>query len=262
MKIKEIPIDKIKIYQNIRSKQKDVANLMKSIEHEGLLHPIGVYEKDDFYTLAYGWRRLQAAIKLNWKVIPAVILPDKFTEEDFLTKNTIENIHREEINPIELGRVCRLFTKKGFTRSEIATKLHIVEARVKTTMYMYDRLPEEYRDLIGFIPRGQHNKGKIPMHVATVIIKLRLSKPQMKKLLEYAKVHEMTTNQVFLIEKLMRTGLSFEKVIANIDRYAIKNIYLSVIKKEVERLNLATDFTEYIKEIIRGDKPPNKNLLI
>ena len=51
MNVKEIQIDKIKIYQNMRSEKKDVSGLMKSLERDGLQHPIGVYAKDSSYIL-------------------------------------------------------------------------------------------------------------------------------------------------------------------------------------------------------------------
>ncbi len=262
MKVQEIDISKIKIYQNIRSEKKDVASLMKSIEQEGLLHPIGVYQQSDTYTLAYGYRRLQATKKLNWKTIPAVILSDKFTEEDFLSKNTIENIHRIDINPLELGRVCSIFMERGFSPSEIAAKLHLSNTRIRTVLQLYRKCPKEYRDLIGFIPRGEPNKGKIPANVAIAILALRINTAQMREILEYAKVHEMTTGEVFLIEKVMRTNVSFGKALKNIGKYAVKNINIAIVKKEWEKVDTKDSFTKYIHGIIRGDEDPNKDLLV
>jgi len=262
MKVEEIQVDKIKIYQNIRSDRKDVADLMKSIEKHGLQHPIGVYKKDGSYILAYGYRRLQAIKKLNWKTIPAIIIQEEFTEEDFLTKNTIENIHREDINPVELGRVCHLFLERGFSPSEIAAKLHIPQQRVNHCSYLYRKLPEEYRDLVGYIPRGEKNKGKIPVNVAMAVMQLHLNKQQVKELLDLAKTHELSTRDIYLIDKLTRTGLSFKEVLKNLDKYVVKNINLSINKAAWKKLDYPGGFVNYIAEIIKGNEPPNKDLLI
>jgi len=263
MKIEEIKTSKIKIFQNIRSDKKDVSDLMKSLERDGLLHPIGVYKKDDAYILAYGFRRLQAAKKLDWKTNPAVIVQEVFSEEDFLAKNTIENLHREEINPVELGRVCQLFTKNhDFSPSEIAAKLHISNKQVSVAMSIYKRLPKEYRDVIGFVPRGKAGKGKIPAAVAVAILKLALTPANTKKFLDFAKIHELTTREVHLIEKLSRIGLSLEEILENLDDYAIKNVVIAINIAEWKKLNYDGPFGNYTKEIVRGNEPPNKKLLI
>ena len=263
MNVKEIQIDKIKIYQNIRSERGDVSMLMKTMEQDGLLHPIGVYAKEDHYILAYGSRRLKAAKKLNWKTISAVIGSSAFTEEDFLAKNTIENIHREEVNPVELGRVCQMFIDNKFSLGEVAAKLHIAGDRVKTSLLLWKKLPKEYQDCIGYIPRGVANKGKIPAHVAMGIVRMKLSAQLTRDLLEYAKSNEMTIGQIYLIEKLARTGIPIKTVLKNLELYAIKNMNIPVNRRELEKLNLdKIGFVEYIKNIVRGDEPPNKNLLI
>lgn len=264
MNVKEIPIDKIKIYQNIRSEQKDVSGLMKSIEREGLLHPIGVYRKDSSYILAYGYRRLQAMKKLNWKTIPAVILTEEFTEEDFLTKNTIENIHRSNVTPIELGRVCKLFINRGFSKSEIASKLHIPVTRVATSYGIYINVPKKYRDTIGFISRGAKNRGKIPAEVAYAIVNLRISGEDKDKVFESARKKELSIRHVNLIAKIMRSAnISVEEAIKNLDKYLVKNIFLICDVDQYDKvIDEEISLTNYVKEIIEGKRKPNPDLLI
>lgn len=262
MLVKEIEVGKITIYQNIRSDKKDVSGLMKSIEQNGLQHPIGVYKKDNSYILAYGFRRLQAAKKLGWKTISAIIIQEKFSEEDFLTKNTIENIHREDINPLELGRVCHLFTERGFSNGEIAAKLHIPVPRVETTKYLYKKLPKEYKDAIGFVPRGIRNTGKISSNTAMAILHLNIGKEEIEQLLKYAKVHELKSRDIYMIEKLSRGGLTIKEVLATLGQYAVKNINLPVDKNIWEKIKYSGSFTNYVRDVFGGKEPINKDLFV
>ncbi len=264
MKIENIPINKIKVLQNIRSevRKEDLGYLMRSIEHSGLQQPIGVFKKADDYILTFGFRRLEACKKLDWKEIPAVIISEEFTEEKFLIKNTIENIHRVDISPVELGKVCQLFIDNhGYTESEVAAKLNFSPLKIKTAYKLYRLIPKKYRSIIGYIPRGESNKGKIPAHVAQAVVQLHRSQEDMSKLLELAKTHELTTQQIFMIEKLSRTGFSIKDAFEHMNTCAVKNINIIVDKKEVEKLGYGK-FSEYVNAVLTGEEKPNKKLII
>jgi len=264
MTIKELPISKIKIYQNIRSILKDVSGLMKSIASNGLQHPIGVYEtKNKGYILAYGARRLEAVRKLGWKTIPCIIIPEEFSEENFLTQNTIENIHRQEIAPMELGKVCRMLTDKGYSFSEIAAKFSIPTTRVRDVWEVYKKVPRRYRELIGFVGRGESNKGKIPLNVALTILKSRIPSAQKEELFKYAKQKEFSTRHIHALVKMIRGGVSVQDAVKNLDKYAVKNIFLTVdIERLAEIEEQKITLTDYVKDIIRGNKPADSKLLV
>lgn len=261
MQVKEIPINKIKIFQNIRTALKDVSELMRSMEHSGLQHPIGVWAKGENYTLAYGHRRLNAAKKLSWKTIPAVIIAEEFTEENFLIANTIENIHRENISPVELGNICQLFIDKGFSLGEVAAKLHFNLSRIESAHKIYRNVPEKYKHLIGYIDKGSpDNEGKIPADVVSKILSFRMAKEKMKEILDVALTQKITSRQVYLIEKLLRAGFSVKDAFKMLDNVSVKHIWIAVDNREVEKID--RPLIEYIRDIISGDEKPNKKLLI
>lgn len=68
-----IDVDDIKVGRRIRSETGDLGPLMDSMGRNGLLHPITVNGKN---ALIAGWRRLEAAKRLGWKTIDAVVLAE------------------------------------------------------------------------------------------------------------------------------------------------------------------------------------------
>lgn len=68
-----IDVDEVKVGRRIRSETGDLGPLMDSMGRNGLLHPITVNGKN---ALVAGWRRLEAAKRLGWKTIDAVVLDE------------------------------------------------------------------------------------------------------------------------------------------------------------------------------------------
>jgi len=109
--IKKIEIDKLKEnpYQpRIEIKEEEVKELAKSIEKNGLLQPINVYQSPlgDYYIIS-GHRRVEAHKLLNKKRIKAIV----YKNQDNLklaSKAIVENLQREDLNIIELA----LFLKR------------------------------------------------------------------------------------------------------------------------------------------------------
>ncbi len=96
--------------------------LSDSIKEHGIIQPIIVTQKGDLYTIVAGERRWRAAKKAGIKKIPVIIreYDDVTTAEIAL----IENLQREDLNPIEEAMGYRaLMDEYNFTQEEISTKL-------------------------------------------------------------------------------------------------------------------------------------------
>ena len=96
--------------------------LSDSIKEHGIIQPIIVTKKGDLYTIVAGERRWRAAKKAGIKKIPVIIreYDDVTTAEIAL----IENLQREDLNPIEEAMGYRaLMDEYNFTQEEISTKL-------------------------------------------------------------------------------------------------------------------------------------------
>ena len=96
--------------------------LAYSIKKHGILQPIIVSKNKDLYELIVGERRLKAAKLLNFKEIPVIIR--EVSDRDKLELSIIENIQRQNLNPIEEGRSYkRLMEEFGLTQEEIAKQV-------------------------------------------------------------------------------------------------------------------------------------------
>lgn len=97
--------------------------LAVSIKNYGVIQPILVCPKEGGrYELIAGERRLRASKMAGLSFIPAIV--KSFTESEMAEIALIENLQREDLNPIEEARAYRsLMEKYGFTQEELADKL-------------------------------------------------------------------------------------------------------------------------------------------
>lgn len=136
-------------------KAEHLEELAESIKIHGVLQPVVVIEKKDgVYELIAGERRLRASKLLGLATIPVII-----KEADGLKKlelALIENLQREDLNPIEEGRAYRkLIDEFGVTQEEISKRVR--KGRSSIANYLrYLRLPEEIQQ--GLI-EGKINEG-------------------------------------------------------------------------------------------------------
>lgn len=97
--------------------------LAVSIKNYGVIQPILVCPKEGGrYELIAGERRLRASKMAGLSFIPAIV--KRFTQSEMAEIALIENLQREDLNPIEEARAYRsLMEKYGFTQEELADKL-------------------------------------------------------------------------------------------------------------------------------------------
>jgi len=109
--------------------------LAKSIKEKGVLQPLVVREANGGYMLIVGERRWRAAQKAGLKAIP-VIIKDASPEE-VLELALVENIQREDLNPIEEAMAySKLIDELGFTQSQVASRV----GRERSTVANFLRL--------------------------------------------------------------------------------------------------------------------------
>jgi ParB family chromosome partitioning protein len=120
--IMHIPLSEVKAnkYQPRAEFNKEKLNdLVNSIKEKGVIQPVLVRRAIDGYELIAGERRLRAAAMLNLENIPAII--KDVNDVDMLEIALIENIQREELNPIDEAKAFeRLTTEFNFTQDKIA----------------------------------------------------------------------------------------------------------------------------------------------
>ena len=99
-------------------------DLKRSIEEKGVIQPVLVRPMDNgAYQLVAGERRLRATIDLGIKSIPAFV-KEITSDEEMLEIALIENVQREHLNPIDLGKgYKRLIDELGLTQEDVAKKI-------------------------------------------------------------------------------------------------------------------------------------------
>ncbi len=99
-----------------------LAQLAESLKASGLIQPIVVRQVPDGYELVAGERRLRAARLAGLLTLPAILRTVDSLQQAQLA--LIENIHREDLNPIERAMAYRqLIDQLGLTQEELSTRL-------------------------------------------------------------------------------------------------------------------------------------------
>jgi len=99
-----------------------LSELISSIKEKGVLQPLLVREKDGGYEVVAGERRLRAARALKMDEVPVII--KEVSDQEALVLALVENIQREELNPIEEAQAFKkLLEEFNFTQESIATSV-------------------------------------------------------------------------------------------------------------------------------------------
>lgn len=129
-------------------------SLADSIKRRGTLQPIAVRPADAGFELIAGERRFRAAQLAGLDSIPAVVRPVK--DDDMLELALIENIQRENLNPVERALAYRnLNTRHGLNHDEIALRM----GEDRATVANYIRLLDLHPDVLGLLSRGEISMG-------------------------------------------------------------------------------------------------------
>jgi ParB family chromosome partitioning protein len=160
--------------------------LRASIKEKGVIQPITVRRTATGYQLISGERRVRAAREAGLRTIPAYILAVE-TDEEMLELALIENLQREQLNPIEVGiSYRRLMDECGLTQEEVAQKI----GKERSTVTNFLRLL------------------KLPEEIQTAVRKGELSGGHARALLAF----EERSKQMGAFRKVLARGLSVREV--------------------------------------------------
>lgn len=151
-KVIEIPVDQIELNPYQPRKNFDAIKLQElanSIDEIGLLQPIIVrkhYEKPGRYELIAGERRLRAAKLTNSITISALV--KEYDEYEVAQAAIIENVQREDLNPIEEANAYeRILTDFKMTQVELASKVGKSQSTIANKLRIL-KLPDNVKNLI------------------------------------------------------------------------------------------------------------------
>ncbi len=190
--------------------------LAESIKQFGLLQPILVQDRKTYYEIIAGERRWRAAKKAGLKEVPVII--KNLTEQEIVEISLIENIQREDLNPIEEAQAYkRLLTEFNLKQDEVAERVAKSRTAVTNSMRLL-KLCDDVQQMIidGMISTG-HARALIPIEdaeqqyqIAQRIFDEKLSVRDVEKLIK-------NIGKPSKIKKAILTDKSLEAVYQDIE---------------------------------------------
>ncbi|AYD41372.1 ParB/RepB/Spo0J family partition protein [Clostridium fermenticellae] len=168
-----------------------IVQLSESIKEHGIIQPIILKKEGQMYSIIAGERRWRAAKLINLKKIPAIIM--NLTEKDVLEVSLIENIQRQDLNPIEEALAYKrlindfeltqeqLSNRIGKSRSAITNCLRLLNLDKRVQNYLND----------GLISEGH---GRALLAIQNNDFQYKLAKMIIDKGLSVRKVEELIKN--------------------------------------------------------------------
>ncbi len=154
----EIDISMIKPNPNQPRKnfdQEALQELASSIKMHGIVQPIVLNKQPNGeYLIIAGERRWRAANLCGLKTVPAVI--KNYTEKQIKEISIIENLQREDLNPIEAARAIKeLMDEYGLTQETVSERIGKSRSNVANTL----RLLSLYPDVVEMVEKGKISSG-------------------------------------------------------------------------------------------------------
>lgn len=183
---------------------KKLQELIDSIDEKGVIQPIIVRPSENGYELIAGERRLRAAKTLGFAEIPAIV-KNEIDDIDALQLSLIENIQRDELNPLEEAQAYkRLVDEFSFTQDKIGQAVGKDRATISNSLRILG-LPKK---VLEFLARDEISAGHA---------KALLSAPSPQEQLKLARETVNAGLSVRALEQLMRKRPSAKKTASPVD---------------------------------------------
>jgi ParB family chromosome partitioning protein len=167
--------------------------LSDSIRRQGVLQPVVVRPMGDSYELIVGERRWRASAKAGLKEIPAIVR--HVSDEEMMAQALVENIQREDLNPIEEAHAYRqLMQLAGLTQEELAAMVGKKRPTVANSLRLLSLTAEV---------QGMVLEGKLSAGHAKVLLSLE-GKEQVKAALQVVEEGLSVRETERLVQSLMK----------------------------------------------------------
>ncbi len=143
-KVFELDIEKV--YANVNQPRKvfneaALKELSDSIKIHGVIQPIVVCRRDDGYMIIAGERRWRASKLANKTTIPAIV--KDYSDKQITEVSIIENLQREDLNPIEAARaIKKLMEEYNFNQETVADRIGKSRSAIANTLRLLNLYPE------------------------------------------------------------------------------------------------------------------------
>ncbi|MBS5939913.1 ParB/RepB/Spo0J family partition protein [Clostridium sartagoforme] len=168
-----------------------IAELAQSIKEHGIIQPIILNKKDDYYVIVAGERRWRAAKLLGLKEVPSVVMD--LTDKDILEISLIENIQRQDLNPIEEALAYKkLLSDFNLTQEELSKRIGKSRVAISNIIRLIALCDTVKQYLIDEVISEGHGRAllaitdpKIQSEIAQKVIDEKLSVRELEKLIKH-----------------------------------------------------------------------------
>ncbi|MGH4137489.1 ParB/RepB/Spo0J family partition protein [Clostridium sp.] len=216
-----------------------ISELAQSIEEHGVIQPIIVNkEEDDTYTVVAGERRFRAAKSIGLSEMPAIIM--NIDDKEVLEISLIENIQREDLNPIEEAIAYKkLLVDFNLTQEEISKKVCKSRTAITNCMRLLN-LDERVQDYIidGVISEG-HGRAilgiadkEIQCGIAQMVIDESLNVRETERLVknfENGKKEKVVKNQ---------SNIYYKDIMSKLENHFGTKVFINSKNKEKGKIEI------------------------
>ena len=229
--------------------EEKIQELAQSIKENGLIQPIIVRQSPVIgYEILAGERRYRASIEAGLTEVPVII--KKLSDQDMMVHSIIENLQREDLNPIEEAKAYQSLIEKGYTHADIAEKMGKSRPYI-TNLVRLLTLPD-------FI-LNEVEAGKLSQAHARLLI--QLSTDEQKKLLYRIQTEDLSVRQVeHLLKEEKNKKKSKEKdhfikeEEENLKKLLGLDVQISLQKKEAGKITISFHNQEEYQRFINSLK--------
>ena len=229
--------------------EEKIQELAQSIKENGLIQPIIVRQSPVIgYEILAGERRYRASLVAGLSEVPVIV--KNLSDQDMMIHSIIENLQREDLNPIEEAKAYQSLIEKGYTHADIAAKMGKSRPYI-TNLVRLLTLPD-------FI-LNEVEAGKLSQAHARLLI--QLSTDEQKKLLYRIQTEDLSVRQVeHLLKEEKNKKKSKEKnhfikeEEENLKKLLGLDVQISLKKKEAGKITISFHNQEEYQRFINSLK--------
>ena len=229
--------------------EEKIQELAQSIKENGLIQPIIVRQSPVIgYEILAGERRYRASIVAGLSEVPVIV--KNLSDQDMMVHSIIENLQREDLNPVDEAKAYQSLIDKGFTHADIAEKMGKSRPYITNLVRLLNLSPSILKEV---------ESGKLSQAHARLLI--NLSKKDQENLLKRIQEEDLSVRQVerLLQEKKQEKKIREKYFFIKEEEEKLKkllglDVQIQLQKKEAGRISISFHNQEEYQRFINSLK--------
>ena len=229
--------------------EEKIQELAQSIKENGLIQPIIVRQSPVIgYEILAGERRYRASIVAGLSEVPVIV--KNLSDQDMMVHSIIENLQREDLNPIDEAKAYQSLIDKGFTHADIAEKMGKSRPYITNLVRLLNLSPSILKEV---------ESGRLSQAHARLLI--NLSQNDQENLLKRIQAEDLSVRQVerLLQEKKQEKKIREKDFFIKEEEDKLKkllglDVQIQLQKKEAGRISISFHNQEEYQRFINSLK--------